>query len=146
MPDPVSQTYANHRQYVFSHHVATFVPMLLCLIWSVMRLVQNPSVDTAFMVVLVLVVASVWYHARVFALKAQSRLIRLEERLRLARLLPDELRNRIDDLRPGQMVGLRFAADAEVVELVRKVLDGSLTTTDEIKRAVRSWRPDTYRV
>ncbi|MEO8448971.1 MAG: DUF6526 family protein [Gemmatimonadota bacterium] len=146
MPDAVSQTYANHRQYVFSHHIATFFPMVLCLIWTVTRLVQHPSIDTAFMVVLVLVVASVWYHARVFALKAQSRLIRLEERLRLARLLPADLQSRVDDLRPGQLVGLRFAADAEVVELVRKVLAGSLTTADEIKRAVRSWRPDTYRV
>ena len=98
------------------------------------------------MVVLVLVVASVWYHARVFALKAQSRLIRLEERLRLMGLLPDELRGRIDELGPGQLIGLRFATDAEVVELVRKVLAGSLRTTDEIKRAVKTWRPDNYRV
>ena len=146
MPETVPQSYENHRQYVFSHHVATFVPLVLCLIWSVTRLVQHPSADTAFMVVLVLVVASVWYHARVFALKAQSRLIRLEERLRLMALLPADLRARIDELRPGQLIGLRFAADAEVVELVRKVLAGSLKTTGEIKRAVTTWRPDTYRV
>ena len=79
MPETVPQSYANHKQYVFSHHVATFVPLVLCLIWSVTRLVQHPSADTAFMVVLVLVVGSVWYHGRVFAIKAQSRLIRLAE-------------------------------------------------------------------
>ena len=146
MSNGAPQVYANHKRFVFSYHVLSLVLVVLCLGWSVARLIQHPTVDTAMMVLLVLLVGLGWGHGRTFALKVQSRLIRLEERLRLAGLLPEDLRGRIGELREDQLIGLRFASDGEVTDLVRKVLAGSFTTTDEIKRAVKTWRPDTYRV
>lgn len=84
--------------------------------------------------------------ARRFALGVQDRVIRLEERLRMERLLPDELRGRSEELTTDQLIGLRFASDAELPGLVRRVLDGELTDRKEIKRAVENWRADHQRV
>jgi hypothetical protein len=86
-----------------------------------------------------------WY-VRIFPLKAQDRVIRLEETLRLERLLPADLRSRIGELRPGQLIALRFASDAELPELTREVLGGSLSSPGEIKKRVRSWRADHFRM
>ena len=80
------------------------------------------------------------------ATTAQDRIIRLEETLRLQRCLPPELRSRIGELSTGQLIGLRFCSDEEVSELTRAVLNGELRGREEIKRRVRSWRPDTLRV
>jgi hypothetical protein len=75
----------------------------------------------------------------------QDRVIRLEESLRLSRLLPPELQSRIDELRVRHLVALRFASDGEVTDLVRRVLGGELTTPDAIKRSIKVWRPDHLR-
>ena len=80
------------------------------------------------------------------ALRAQDRVIRLEESLRLERLLPEDLKPRIEELRTRHFVGLRFASDEEVADLTRKILAGDLKTAEDIKRAVRSWRADHLRM
>jgi hypothetical protein len=79
------------------------------------------------------------------ALTVQDRVIRLEMRLRLNQLLPAELGARTGQLTRQQLVALRFASDAELVELVREVLDGKLTTSRAIKGRVRQWTPDYLR-
>ena len=84
--------------------------------------------------------------SRVMALRAQDRVIRLEERLRLAQVLPAELQPRIEELTMRQIIGLRFASDGELPQLVRKVLDGAAKTEKEIKQAVTNWRADHERV
>jgi hypothetical protein len=86
-----------------------------------------------------------WY-LRIFPLKAQDRIIRLEETLRLERLLPADLKPRIGDLRPGQLIALRFAGDEELPELTRAVLAAEVTTPGEIKKRVRNWRADHFRM
>jgi hypothetical protein len=83
--------------------------------------------------------------ARVFALKVQDRVIRLEERLRMERLLPADLQARIEEFSVPQLVGLRFASDAELPELARKVLDEKVKEAKAIKRMVKSWRGDFLR-
>lgn len=83
--------------------------------------------------------------ARIFALKVQDRVIRLEERLRYERLLPADLQARIPELTLDQCVSLRFAGDAELPALVRKVLDEKLTRRKSIKRLVQNWRADRLR-
>ncbi len=75
----------------------------------------------------------------------QDRVIRLEMRLRLRQVLPQELHARINDLTPRQLVALRFASDAELAELVREVLDGKLRSSKEIKLRVKSWQSDFLR-
>lgn len=83
--------------------------------------------------------------ARMFALKAQDRIIRLEERLRMSTLLPEALRARIGELTESQLIALRFASDGELTELVRSALDKKLPSK-EIKQSIREWRPDYFRL
>ena len=84
--------------------------------------------------------------ARGMVNRAQDRAIRLEERARLAALLPADLRVRADDLTVPQLVGLRFASDEELPDLARRCLAGELTTADQVKKQIKSWRPDRHRV
>ena len=79
-------------------------------------------------------------------LRAQDRIIRLEERARLERVLPADLRGRIGELKESQLVAIRFAPDDEVPELTRRTLNGELKSQVEIKRAIRNWRADHLRV
>ena len=83
--------------------------------------------------------------ARRFALSVQDRVIRLEERLRYQRLLPADLQPRIEDFTVAQLVSLRFACDAELPALARKVLDEKIQERKAIKQLVKNWKPDYLR-
>jgi hypothetical protein len=80
------------------------------------------------------------------SLKAQDRVIRLEMRLRMREVLPADMHGRINDVTPGQLIGLRFAGDGELADLVRQALDGTLATQKSIKEAVKDWQADDLRV
>jgi hypothetical protein len=82
---------------------------------------------------------------RLMALSVQDRIIRLEERLRFARLLPADLQPRIGEFTATQLVALRFASDAELPALARKVLDEKLTERKAIKQLIKNWKPDYLR-
>jgi Family of unknown function (DUF6526) len=82
---------------------------------------------------------------RMFALKVQDRVIRMEERLRFAALLPADLQPRIGEFTLNQLVALRFASDAELPALARRVLDEKIMKRKAIKQLVKSWRPDYLR-
>ena len=96
-------------------------------------------------VVVAVALLLVGYSTRIYALKVQDRLIRLEERLRLATVLPQELQGRIGELTQAQLVGLRFASDAELPGLVEETLKTQMGIK-QIKQAIKNWRADDLRV
>jgi len=85
------------------------------------------------------------FFARVFALTVQDRVIRLEMRQRLAEVLPVDLRPRIPEFNVAQLVSLRFASDAELPALARKVLDEKLDNRKAIKQLIKDWQGDYLR-
>lgn len=144
MAGKTPQTYSNHSRLDPPYHFFV-VPVtginLLAAIWN---LVRNPGLGTGWVVVLSIAALVAVLKIRLYPLKAQDRIIRLEERLRLMQLLKEPLRSRVDELAEGQLIGLRFASDAEVAGLVEKALSGM--TAGEIKKSIGSWRPDYFRV
>ena len=139
------QNYANHARFYPLFHYFVAPVLILNLLYTIWRSIQRPSLDTIWEVVLAAGLVGTATAARLMALTVQDRVIRLEMRLRLNQLLPPDLHRRIGDLTAAQLVGLRFAADAELPELVRRVLGGSLKTTKEIKKAVGNWQGDYLR-
>lgn len=83
--------------------------------------------------------------ARGMALKVQDRVIRLEERLRFERALPADLLPRIGEFTIDQLVALRFASNAELPDLARRVLEEKMVNRKEIKKLIKTWRPDFVR-
>jgi hypothetical protein len=96
-------------------------------------------------VILAIAGAVAVFKIRTYALKAQDRVIRLEERMRLAQLVPAPLRGRVGELTEPQLIALRFACDAEIPALVEKTLAGNMRQRD-IKQAIVTWRPDYFRI
>lgn len=146
MAQPPAQSYASHKMFVPGFHFVTLGLLLVLLLWSLYRLVADFSADTAFRFLLVLAVSLLSWYARMFPLRAQDRIIRLETQLRLARVLPPDLAARVPELRSGQLIALRFAGDEELPELARRCLDGELRRREDIKRQIRSWVPDHHRL
>ncbi|HWM90703.1 MAG TPA: DUF6526 family protein [Thermoanaerobaculia bacterium] len=145
------QSYATHRKIVPGFHFVTLGILTVNLVWALYRLFRGyPGIEIHFFdrLLAVLVAGALLglaYYARMFPLRVQDRVIRNEMQVRLATALPPDLRARIGELRRGQIIALRFAADEELPELTRQVLDGRLKKSDEIKRAIRSWRADDLR-
>jgi len=141
------QNYANHRQLVPAYHFVLFAILVLTLIGSGVNLYKSLGdherlYSAALILVLVVISIMVALFARVFSLKAQDRAIRAEENLRHFALAGKLLDAR---LTTRQIVGLCFASDGEFVALAARAAQEGLSE-DDIKRAVKDWRPDTYRV
>jgi hypothetical protein len=141
-----SQSFASHARIVPGFHYGVVGAFALNFLWSVVRLYRLPGIDALVGVITAVGLLGLVFYARMFPLRVQDRVIRLEMSLRLASVLPAELRARIGSLRPGQLVALRFASDAELPGLVRQVLDENLADRREIKRRIREWQADHLRV
>ena len=141
------QHYATHRQIVPLFHGVLFGLLALTLIGSAVNLYESlGSSDRLYSASLIFVLTfatiMVMFFSRVFALKAQDRAIRAEEQLRHYMLTGKRLDSR---LTVRQIIGLRFASDDEFAELAARAASENLSE-DAIKKAVKTWRPDTYRV
>jgi hypothetical protein len=146
MPMHKTQNYANHRRYWPLWHFFAFPVLLVNVIVVAVYFVRNPSVASGWNVVVWIALLAAVFASRFMPLRTQDRLISLEERTRLERLLPPDLRARIPELRTRHLIALRFAPDDEVPELIRRVLAGELQTSSDIKQAVSNWRADHLRV
>ena len=140
-----TQSYANHRRVFPLYHLFALPVLLAHVIVTIVGAVRAPSAWTLWMVVVALGLAAAAVANRASTLIVQNRVIGLEMRLRLATVLPVELCQRIPELDIKQLVGLRYAGDAELPGLVERCLRGELATADAVKRAVRQWRPDYVR-
>lgn len=140
------QTYASHRRYIPQFHFFVLPVLIANVIVTLVEFIRHPRVITGWIFVVAVALAIGIWTARAMALRAQDRIIRLEERARLDRILPVDLRGRAGELRPSQLIALRFAPDDEVPELTRRALNGELKTQGDIKRAIRNWRADHLRV
>ena len=145
MAQPRPQNFANHRRIVPLYHLGVFGVLAINLIWRLVALVRWTSWTALLDLLVAVALLGLFFYARIFALTVQDRIIRLEMRLRLKEILPADLKVRVGELTPVQLIGLRFASDAEMPDLVREVLTNNIGNRDEIKRRVKDWVPDYLR-
>jgi cellulose synthase/poly-beta-1,6-N-acetylglucosamine synthase-like glycosyltransferase len=146
------QTYSDHRRLDPLFHLFVIPVFVLGLVLSLVHFFyhfrESDSRDnfhSFLLILLALALLTLVFKTRLYTLRVQDRVIRLEERLRLMQLLPDSLRARIPELTEDQLIGLRFASDAELAGLAQRALNEKLKRSD-IKKAIQNWRPDNWRV
>ena len=145
MAEKVPQNFSNHSRLDPPFHLFVLPVFALTVIITIVHLAMHPGLHSAWVVIFALAAMAAVLKIRLYALKVQDRIIRLEERLRLAILLDKPLRAHINEFSESQLVALRFASDAELPALVARALSEKLSNKD-IKKAIRQWRPDYWRV
>jgi hypothetical protein len=145
MANETPQNLSNHTRWDPPFHFFILPVFAISLIVTIVHLVRRPGLHSAWLVVFMIAALFAIFKIRLYALKVQDRVIRLEERLRLATLLDAALRPRISEFTEPQLVALRFASDAELPALAARALNEKLSAP-EIKKAVQHWRPDYWRV
>ena len=152
MSEKTPQTYANHTRLDPPFHFFLGPVFILALVLTLIHFFYHlhesgmrDNIHSFLLIVLAVAMITLVLKVRLYSLKVQDRVIRLEERLRLTQLLSEPLRSRIPELTEDQLIGLRFASDAELPKLVERALNEKLKRKD-IKKAVQNWRPDYWRV
>jgi len=139
------QNFKNHSRWVIGYHGIAFIAILAFLVGSIRNFLKS-SADNLYaaslLVLLGFILFFMFYFIRSFALKAQDRAIRAEEKLRYFILTGKAISNKITT---RQFVGLRFASDREFVALAEKAAVENLSEND-IKKAISNWKADQYRV
>jgi hypothetical protein len=139
------QDFKNHGRLDPPYHIISTFILVASLIVAIVYLVYHPNFFTAWLVVLSVAVFIPFFKLRIYALKVQDRVIRLEERLRLQALAPAEWHAQINRLTEDQLIALRFAPDEELVELAKQSVAENLSRK-QIKERIKSWRADHWRV
>ncbi len=140
------QSYSHHTRWDPVFHFFLLPVFSLVVVASVVHIfIRHRPLHDTLLVVFAIAALLALFKIRLYALKVQDRVIRLEERLRLATLLPDALRPRIPELRESQLIALRFASDGELADLAQRALNEKLSP-DDIKKSIKNWRPDNWRV
>jgi len=145
MPETKPQNFANHGRFDPWYHFFLAPIALIIFIASIVHVAMHFHPWGLIHVVLAFAFVVLVVKLRTYPLKVQDRVIRLEERLRLATLLPEPLRARIPELEVRQLIALRFASDAEIPGLVERTLNEKLAPK-QIKQAIQNWRADNFRV
>lgn len=145
MAEPV-QSFEKHAKMVPLYHYWATGLLVAPTLYFLIQTVTSFSVANLMILSLAIGVNIIGLFSRLFPLGVQDRVIRLEERLRMERILPQELKPRIEDVSTDHLIGLRFASDDELADLVRRVLDGELATRKDVKAAIKSWRADHQRI
>ncbi len=141
----MSRSYSNHARFVPPFHFFVLPVLLLNVGWSIYHIVKSASADTIIATAVAVALLLAALLGRLFTLTVQDRVIRLEMRLRMANVLPQELRARIPEFTLDQLIALRFASDEELPALARKVLDEKIAARKPIKQLVKNWQADELR-
>jgi hypothetical protein len=142
-----TQNFANHARFMPMFHLFAAPLAMIFLIWSAWRAMTIRDVETHYLLVGALALFGAVSVSRLSPIRAQDRLIRLEEQLRYARLLPADLAARAEAaFSPRHYITLRFASDAELAAMVDMVIKNPALKGKEIKAQIKTWRPDTFRV
>ncbi len=150
MAEKAPQTHASHKSVTPAYHYYMFAVVAINLLWTLYRFGSELfgghfSFGLLMNVLVAGVLIVIFAYIRIFPLAVQDRVIRLEMKLRLNEILPDDLKGRVDELSRGQLMAIRFASDAELPNLMRDVLDNNITDREEIKGKVKDWQPDHWR-
>ena len=152
MAETKPQTFQNHTRWDPLFHFFLIPVFVLALILSLVHFFAHITssdlhehVHAVLLILLAVAFLILAFKERLYALKVQDRVIRLEEQLRLMRLLPEPLRSRIPELTEGQLCALRFASNAELAKLAERAMNEKLSRAD-IKKSIQTWRPDYWRV
>jgi hypothetical protein len=145
MSESVPQNFKNHARFDPQYHMVAFAVLVVNLVMAFIFLARHLSVYSEWLVILSIAVFIPFFKLRTYPLKVQDRIIRLEERMRLQALAPSEWHTQIYRLSEDQLIGLRFAADDEVVELAKMALEENLNRK-QIKERIKDWRPDNFRI
>ena len=145
MSESAPQSLKNHGRLHVPFHIVSFFALLANLVVAVVYAVHHFCFYSAWLVFLSIVVFVPFFMIRIYPLKVQDRVIRLEERLRLQAMAPSEWHKQIYRLSEDQLIGLRFAGDDEVVELAKHALEQNLNRK-QIKERIKNWRADNWRV
>ena len=140
------QSFANHARMVPMYHYGITSLVLVVFIFYVFRAAQDFSFDSLMMILLAVALLTTALFARIFPLGVQDRVIRLEERLRMEQILPEDLKARIGDFTTEQLIALRFATDRELPDMARRVLEEPMEDRKSIKQAIQVWRADNQRI
>jgi hypothetical protein len=144
MSDDDVQNYGNHRRWNPPWHFVAVPILIVNAVVAIVMLVRTPSRSTMWAAVVAVTLVLALALLRRMALRVQDRVIRLEERLRLNRLMPDR-HEEIEGLGRAQLIAIRFASDAELPHMLDRITRGEIRTQDEIKRAIQHWRSDHLR-
>jgi hypothetical protein len=145
MAEKRPQAFANHARFDPLFHFFALPVFGLSVLGAIVLFLLHPSLYSGWLFAVSVAAVTAVLKLRTYALRNQDRIIRLEERLRLSTLLIEPLRSRIPELTETQLIGLRFACDTEVSGLVERTLDEKLSRAD-IKKSVKTWRPDYWRI
>jgi Family of unknown function (DUF6526) len=152
MAENKPQSAASHTRWDPAFHFFILPIFVLGLILTLIHFFAHITegdmrdhIHSFLLVLLALAFLLLAFKVRTYSLKVQDRVIRLEERLRLTQLMAEPVRSRIPELTEDQLCGLRFASDAEVAKLAERALNEKLSRSD-IKKAIKTWRPDYWRV
>ncbi|MFN5417445.1 MAG: DUF6526 family protein [Flavobacteriia bacterium] len=141
------QNYQNHRRIYPFHHLFLVPITVTIFIWSLVNLFssQGDVVNQIYNVLAGFTLVLISFIARIYALKNQDRIIRLEMRLRYFEMTGKSFSDKEKQLKQGQIIALRFAGDNEILTLIDRAISEKLSSK-EIKLAITDWQADEKRV
>ncbi len=145
MAQEKTQNFEHHVRVVPPYHMFAMPIFMINVVWRLVQLKDGITFASIMNVLVAAALVILVTYARLFSLTVQDRVIRLEMRLRMERVLPPDLRPRIPEFTIPQLVSLRFASDMELPLLARQVLDEKLNDRKSIKRRVKEWQADFLR-